>query len=329
MPEITVIVPTYNVAPWLADTLRSVREQSFTDFLCIVVDDGSTDNTAEVFLRSTGEDPRFRLVQRQHGGVCAARNAGISLVETPFVSMLDGDDIWHPLFLERMLGALTSAGARVAWCHFAMFFDGTCVRKPQFWTNSHATGNIWWDMLLDAVFCMGAWAAKTDDVRAVGGFNTSLAIAEDRDFLLRLLANCLSDDATSAVCVPDELLFYRQRRGSAVRSTLQRCNSEWEIMCNHLELPGVPSAVRGRGYSFLAFKMAVIASCAHRDLKAALRWYCKAVALCPTNMNLYLLPLRKIILKLAPAKRLPWLCDFLFNDCLDKAHVALSDARSQ
>jgi len=311
MPEITIIIPTYNVAPWLAHTLRSVGEQAFTDFLCLVVDDGSTDNTAEVFADSTADDPRFRFVPCSHAGVCATRNTGIALVETHLVTMLDSDDIWHPTFLKRMITALAQSSYRLAWCRYAMFMDGSSQRKPQPWCNIHQTGNIWWDMLLNAEFCMGAWVAKTEDVKAIGPFDTRLASAEDRDFLLRLLALCCANDPHAAACVDEELLFYRQRAGSAVRNADEALTKEWEIIRRHLEHPQVPTHIRRRGYSFLAFKMAVIAAFATRNLKAALQWYAKAVRLCPTNMNLYALPLRKLAMTYAKKEELPWLRQFL------------------
>lgn len=311
MPEITIIIPTYNTAPWLAQTLQSVQEQTYTDFLCLVVDDGSTDNTAKFFANSTAGDPRFRFVPLPHAGVCATRNAGIALVETPLVTMLDSDDIWHPTFLERMVTALSHDSRRLAWCRYAMFVDGSSQCKPQPWVNVHQTGNIWWDMLLHAEFCMGAWVAKTVDVKAAGPFDTQLATAEDRDFLLRLLARCCADDPSAAVGVDDELLFYRQRAGSAVRNGDEALKKEWDTMRRHLEHPLVPARIRQRGYSFLAFKMAVIAAFATKDIKTALRWYFRAVRLCPANMNLYVLPLRKLVMSLGKKKDLPWLRQFL------------------
>lgn len=311
MPEITIVMPTYNAAPWLSCSLRSVQEQSFTDFLCLVVDDGSTDNTAEVFANCVANDPRFRFVPCAHAGVCATRNTGIALVETPFLTMLDSDDIWHPSFLKLMVNALRPAHVRLVWCLYAMFIDGSSQRKPQAWSNIHATGNIWWDMLLDAKFCMGAWVAKTADINSAGSFDTRLATAEDRDFLLRLLAMCCANDPHAAVGIDEELLFYRQRAGSAVRNSDEALKTEWNTMCRHLEHPLVPAQIRRRGYSFLAFKMAVIAAFGGRDLKTAFHWYARAVRLCPTNMNLYLLPIRKLAMTFSRKEDLPWLREFL------------------
>ncbi|MTJ93306.1 MAG: glycosyltransferase family 2 protein [Desulfovibrio sp.] len=311
MPKITIVIPAYNAAPWLPHTLKSVQLQTHTDFICQVVDDGSTDNTAATFDSCVGNDPRFRLAQQQNAGECQARNAGIGMVETPLVTVLDSDDIWHPTFLARMTTALASDRVRLAWCRFAMFMDGTSQRKPQPWCNVHQTGNIWWDMLLDSVFCMGAWAAKTADVRSAGLFDPSLKVGGDRDFALRLLALCCANDPHAAVGIDEELLFYRQRAGSAVRNSDEALKTEWNTMCRHLEHPLVPAQIRRRGYSFLAFKMAVIAAFGGRDLKTAFHWYARAVRLCPTNMNLYLLPIRKLAMTFSRKEDLPWLHEFL------------------
>lgn len=72
-----------------------------------------------------------------------------------------------------------------------------------------------------------------------------------------------------------------------------------------------PAQIRRRGYSFLAFKMAVIAAFGGRDLKTAFHWYARAVRLCPTNMNLYLLPIRKLAMTFSRKEDLPWLHEFL------------------
>lgn len=73
MPLISIIIPAYNVSPWLSATLRSVQDQTFTNWECIIVDDGSTDNPAACIP----DDPRFRLIRQDNAGVSAARNRGL------------------------------------------------------------------------------------------------------------------------------------------------------------------------------------------------------------------------------------------------------------
>ncbi|HYK66947.1 MAG TPA: glycosyltransferase family A protein [Streptosporangiaceae bacterium] len=111
-PLVTVITPAYNVAPYIGAAVDSVLGQRFRDLEFIVVDDGSTDETVEEVRRRT--DPRLHLVLVPHGGSASARNAGLDRARGQFVAFLDGDDRWHPDFLERQLAALQSAGPDVA-----------------------------------------------------------------------------------------------------------------------------------------------------------------------------------------------------------------------
>ena len=110
-PLVSVIIPAFNRGYCLANTLRSVLAQTFTDFEIIVVDDGSTDDTAAV-ARSFGD--RVRLVSQKNCGPAAARNAGIRSARGRWIAFQDSDDLWHPKKLERQLAVLKKHGGR--WC---------------------------------------------------------------------------------------------------------------------------------------------------------------------------------------------------------------------
>lgn len=94
MPKASIIVPAYNVAGTIGDTLRSLLAQSFTDFEIIVVDDGSSDRTVPV-VRSFG-DRRIRLVQQPNRGLAGARNTGIHHAKGDCIGFCDSDDLWRP-----------------------------------------------------------------------------------------------------------------------------------------------------------------------------------------------------------------------------------------
>jgi len=111
-PLVTVITPAYNVAPYIGEAIDSVLGQRFRSFEYLVVDDGSTDQTVEEVRKRT--DSRLELVMTPHGGIAAARNAGLARARGQFVAFLDGDDRWHPDFLERQVAILQSAGDDVA-----------------------------------------------------------------------------------------------------------------------------------------------------------------------------------------------------------------------
>lgn len=106
----TVIVPAYNAAATIGDTLQSVIAQDHRDFELIIVDDGSSDNTADIVRRFCEAEPRARLVTQANGGVARARNRGLAEARARWVAPVDADDIWHPGHLSSLLAlAHTSA----------------------------------------------------------------------------------------------------------------------------------------------------------------------------------------------------------------------------
>ncbi|MEQ1463675.1 glycosyltransferase family 2 protein, partial [Salmonella enterica] len=93
-----------DVEAYAPEALASLEAQTLTDWIAILVDDASTDGTAEAFARAAAADPRFRLVRLPaRVGLGAARNAALALVETPFVAFLDADDVLLPDALERLV----------------------------------------------------------------------------------------------------------------------------------------------------------------------------------------------------------------------------------
>jgi glycosyltransferase involved in cell wall biosynthesis len=106
-PLVSVIVPAYNAERFLGDALQSIFDQDFDGFEVLVVDDGSTDRTAEV---AAGFDS-VTLVQQSNGGVARARNSGLAVARGRFVAFLDADDRWLPHKLRLQLDVMQSASA--------------------------------------------------------------------------------------------------------------------------------------------------------------------------------------------------------------------------
>ena len=114
-PAVTVIVPGFDVGEYAEDALASLRSQTREDWVAILIDDASTDDTGAIFDAAAAADGRFRVVHhRSRAGLGAARNTGLDLVETPFVGFLDADDRLTPRALERLVGTLTASGSDFA-----------------------------------------------------------------------------------------------------------------------------------------------------------------------------------------------------------------------
>lgn len=101
--KVTVIIPAYNAAKWLAECLDSIVNQTSSQWRAIVVDDGSTDSSPEVAGDYVATDSRIQLLRRAHEGVSASRNAGLELVETEWVMFLDADDLLSKNAVENLI----------------------------------------------------------------------------------------------------------------------------------------------------------------------------------------------------------------------------------
>jgi teichuronic acid biosynthesis glycosyltransferase TuaG len=110
-PLVSIITPVYNAAPWLRETLDSVRTQTLTDWEQIMVDDGSSDNSVAIAEAAAQQDVRFRLIRTPRNmGPSAARNLAIDAARGRFIAFLDADDLWLPEKLARSVAWITSRG---------------------------------------------------------------------------------------------------------------------------------------------------------------------------------------------------------------------------
>lgn len=123
MPVVSIVTPCYNTESFIADTIASVQNQTFEDWEHIVVDDGSTDASADIVQRAIDEDPtgRLRLHRQSNQGVSAARNRGLEVASTDskYILFLDADDCLKPQMLEKMVQHLDRhPAASLAYCLF-------------------------------------------------------------------------------------------------------------------------------------------------------------------------------------------------------------------
>ena len=207
-PRVTVIVAVRDAEATLERALESIRAQSEERWEAIVVDDGSTDATAEVAQRAAGEDGRIRVVRRPAAGVSAARNAGLAAARGAWVLFLDADDWLEPRALELLGDALAADPAvDVAYGAWSRITELGRVREQTAWPEPDALFAV---LARRSVLPINTVLFRRSLTEGVGGFDTELATGEDWDFWQRL-ARC----GARFALVPQPVAVYRFRRESA------------------------------------------------------------------------------------------------------------------
>ncbi len=204
----SVVVPAYNSAWSIRETLLSIIGQTLPDLEIIVVDDGSTDNLTEVLKPFLEAEPRLRVVRQENGGLAAARNRGMAEAAADFVAFLDADDLWHPRFLEKIVGALAAnPEAPFGYAHSVRIDTHSRIIPTPRWRHSPRHDFIG----LIEVNSVGSGSAsvfRRSLAAAEGGFDTSFRVrnahgAEDWKLLLTLAAK------HPPVLVAEQLVAYR------------------------------------------------------------------------------------------------------------------------
>lgn len=187
MPIVSIIIPAYNAAQFIAATLESALAQTLKDTEIIVIDDGSKDGTASVVQAF----PNVRYVRQANGGVSTARNHGAVLAQGQFLAFLDSDDIWHPDKLRQQVQAFEQHPDSV-FCRTAFTYQDEDEQRIRLGAERQdAPHSITPDLLpsfLHPYFATSTVMVRKSAFDEAGGFDASLRIAEDVDFYLRVLA---------------------------------------------------------------------------------------------------------------------------------------------
>lgn len=119
-PKVSIVVPCYNQAQYLDEALQSILNQTYSNWECIIVNDGSPDNTEEIARYWLDKDARFKYLYKDNGGLSSARNAGITIALGEFILPLDSDDFFESTFIEKAVEILESKqniGAVTCYCN--------------------------------------------------------------------------------------------------------------------------------------------------------------------------------------------------------------------
>ena len=180
-PTVTVVIPTKRAGERLQQAVASVAAQTYADFRCIIVDDGSGAASIEI-----PDDPRFELTRlERNGGVAQARNLAVATADSPYVAFLDDDDAWLPQKLELQIAAFAEVpDAVVSYTEFLWTFpDGTVID-----TSTQAVHPLsYLELLAEGMFHMSSVMVRREAYLLVGGCNPNLTLAQDHDLMLKLL----------------------------------------------------------------------------------------------------------------------------------------------
>jgi glycosyltransferase involved in cell wall biosynthesis len=224
-PAVSVVIAAYNAAATLPETLASLARQTFTDWEAVVVDDGSTDDTAAVAERLAAGDPRIRVLRQANAGHSAARNAAIAAARGDWIVCLDSDDWVDSRYFEVMTGAaganpmldaIVCGGVRVA----PSGEHGT----PATYEPS-SVANLFWGLAVDCPIAIHNCMVRRSLVVDVGGFDTSLRACADWDFWQKIARTGAHFGA-----VPDVLAFYRTRPGSVSGNAERALVDGWAVI---------------------------------------------------------------------------------------------------
>jgi len=280
---VTAVIPCYNYGGFVARAIDSVLDQTYPAVECVVVDDGSTDDTPSI-LRQFGE--RIRVIRQANSGLSAARNTGISNARGTFVAFLDADDSWVPGKLEaqiallqarRELGCVGCGREHRAVSGRIESFSGQ--RQPasreatvrdiavrRFWVGGSGSGAIIRRSVLDTV----------------GGFDTALTAAEDWDMWLRIAA------VTGIDNVPDVLTRIDRHNSGTFRNARRMEDNQWAVYRKAVAAwPGVLTPHIRRHMRALILRDAGGECAAAGDTAAAMRFFARSAALWPLNVELW------------------------------------------
>lgn len=235
-PRVSVCVPVYNLEMYIAEALDSLKAQTYQDFEAIIVNDGSTDRSEEIIAPYL-EDPRFRYIYQENGGVARARETATLAATGEWFAHLDGDDIWMPDKLERQIALIDSdSRTNFVYANIVMFFDDgreqVAYNKPM--PEGDITPHIYRDNFVGTSTVM----IKTADIAAVGGYPIR-PYGEDYLMWLRIARNGI----WAKVCA-EPLVRYRLRGQSQVSDRLLNLNKQIGIMGDALEREDRPQYTR-------------------------------------------------------------------------------------
>ena len=230
MPLVSIIIPAYNYAHYLPFTLDSVKKQSLSDWECLIVDDGSTDNTRDVAEKYTVDDSRFKYHYKTNGGLSSARNYGIEKASGRYVLFLDADDMLEQNNLKHLSDFLENqSGNNAVFGKFVKFYDDDTPEYPWYRDYKYIEGlqSDFFSRLVEKNSLPPcAPLSPLSIIKELNiTFDEALTSYEDWDFWLRLSSHC------NFYYIPGENAAARVRFHTGSMST-----DNWRMEINQLKV---------------------------------------------------------------------------------------------
>lgn len=184
-PAFSVVIPCYNVAATIEETIASVSAQTCADLEIIAVDNNSTDDTAGVLARIARTEPRLRIIAERLQGLSAARNAGIRAARGMYIALLDGDDLFDPDYLETHASNFADDGVGLSYSRIRLVDQ---IGRPTGNVTNPPLRGLTAADLLRGNPCTSMIVARRDVFDKAGLFNPSLRRVEDQEWLFRVAA---------------------------------------------------------------------------------------------------------------------------------------------
>jgi teichuronic acid biosynthesis glycosyltransferase TuaG len=234
-PLVSIIMPAYNASRHIAESVQSALAQTYPHWELLVVDDGSTDDTAEVVQGFITSDPRIRYFSRPNGGQAAARNTGLRKASGDLVAFLDADDLWLPEKLESQLAVLDGTGADLVYCDGYVFYDDGSPEQSDLFAVVPGAADA--ATMLRLLYAYNRIATLSVVVRRealdrVGMFDENRRIqnCEDYDLWIRMArAGC------SFYGMPEKLMRYRRHAGSTTYRESRMLRPMVEVARKHAD----------------------------------------------------------------------------------------------
>ena len=212
---VSIIIPVYNVKPYLAEALDSVLQQTYKNLEIILVDDGSTDGSGLMCDEYARKDERILVIHQENKGLSGARNAGMRLMHGAFVAFLDSDDTFHPDFVSSMLSVLLKEEADIVICQFTFTSFNANSGKICKAEGQKARAGCY-----DKISALRAYAEHSIQASACNKlFRTELwkniwfpegHVYEDFDTVYKVFYQC------SKLYLIDQALYYRRKRPGSI-----------------------------------------------------------------------------------------------------------------